>query len=328
MSNLDESVQCRRFRLPQVIVVGSINMDLIFRSRKFPSPGETIPGEDLCMVPGGKGANQACAAAILGATPCIVAQVGDDAFGRQSIDSLHKAGVNTSLIGISSRSTGTAMVNVLDDGENTILLSPGANATLTPDIALARLPSISRGDIVLLQLEVPLETVEVVVETVEAKGATVILDPAPFQSIPISLLRRVRYITPNQTECAALCSSLLQTPLDPNKSLQGIAEVIRRQGPESAILKLGSKGCYISTPSLESYIEPFAVEAIDSTAAGDVFNAAFAVALSEKQSTWESAYFANAAAALSVTKRGAQSSIPTRADVDAFLNSRRQTRLA
>lgn len=304
-----------------ILVVGSINMDLIVPSARFPAPGETVLGGDLQIVSGGKGANQACAAAKLGAFTRLVACVGDDLFGRRSMQSLQEAGVDTTLVGVSERFTGTALITVRPDGENSIVLSPGANSSLDARTALAALPSLRGGDIVLLQLEIPLETVEAVARHAHDCGATVILDPAPIQPLPPSLLACVDYLTPNQTEAAALLG-LEETALTDLAALEEVAAALLAMGCRAVILKLGAQGCFLSGPKGSAYIAAFPVTGVDTTAAGDVFNGAFAVALSEGATPQDAARFGNAASAISVTRMGAQSSVPNRAQTDTFLASR------
>ena len=293
-------------------------MDLIVPTARFPSAGETVQGGDLRMVPGGKGANQACAAARLGARTILIAQAGKDAFGRQGIQSLQDAGVDTTFVGFSERSTGCALICVRPDGENTIVISPGANATLDPGMALAALAPLRQGDIVLLQLEIQLETVEAVASYAHGCGATVILDPAPVQSLPRTLLECVDFLTPNQSESAALLG-LAGTELDNLKDVEQAAAAILAMGPRAVILKLGARGCFLAGQEASEHITAFPVDSVDTTAAGDVFNGAFAVSLSEGRPTREAAIFASAASALSITRAGAQSSIPDRAQTDQFL---------
>ena len=293
-------------------------MDLIVPACRFPTAGETVQGRDLRIVPGGKGANQACAAAKLGALTHMLAQVGSDTFGNLGRRSLEEAGVDTSLIGISERSTGAALIVVRPDGENTIVISPGANETLEAPMALAKMPSIGPGDFVLLQLEIPLKTVEAVAKFSHDRGATVILDPAPIQPLPPTLLKCISYLTPNRTESAALLGIPESDLQDLNRVGEAAAKILA-MGPRTVILKLGSGGCWLCGPEGSERVPGFSVTSVDTTAAGDVFNAAFAVALSEGAAPPQAARFGNAAAALSVTKMGAQSSIPDRAQTESFL---------
>ncbi len=307
--------------MSDIWVVGSLNIDLIVPTARFPSAGETVLGGDLGTAPGGKGANQACAAARLGARTFLIAQAGKDSFGQQVMQSLQDAGVDTASVGFSERSTGSALICVRPDGENTIVISPGANATLDPARALAMLTSLRSGDIVLLQLEIPVETVEAVASYAHACGATVMLDPAPVRPLPHSLLKCIDFLTPNQSESAALLG-IAETALDNLDEVERAAAAILAMGPRAVILKLGARGCFLAAPEGSTHIAAFPVTSVDSTAAGDVFNGAFAVALSEGRAPREAAVFASAASALSITRPGAQSSIPDRAQTDHFLLSR------
>jgi ribokinase len=250
----------------------------------------------------------------------MLAQVGNDSFGNLSRRSLEEAGVDTSLVGVSARSTGAALIVVRPDGENTIVISPGANETLEATIALAKMPAVGPGDFVLLQLEIPLETVEAIAKFSFDCGATVILDPAPVQPLPRPLLESISYLTPNRTECAALLG-IAESDLQDLKLVGEAAEKVLAMGPHTVILKLGSEGCWLCGPGGSKHVPGFSVSSVDTTAAGDVFNAAFAVALSEGAIPWQALRFGNAAAALSVTKMGAQSSIPDRAQTERFLTS-------
>jgi ribokinase len=301
-----------------VIVIGSANMDLVLQVARLPREGETIAGGDLALCPGGKGANQACAAGRLGASAVLIAQVGRDPFGSKLLESLEANGVETARVGIANRPTGCASIYVLPDGENSIVISPGANATLDPETALGRLDRLYEGDLLLSQLEVPIATVQTALRRAKAAGATTILDPAPAQPLPPDLLAAVDFLTPNQTEAAVLLG-------DPGCHLTGfddaepVARALLKLGPKAVVLKLGSLGCFVADRSICAPVPAFAVDALDSTAAGDVFNGAFAVALVEGKPILEAAMFANAAAAISVTRRGAQSSIPGRDEADAFL---------
>jgi ribokinase len=299
-------------------VVGSANMDLVLPVGRIPRAGETISGGDLALIPGGKGANQACAAGRLGAAVSMIAQVGEDAFGSALIRSLEAAGVDAAGVGRASLPTGCALIYVLPDGENSIVLSPGANAALDAATATARLGGLAPGDFVLLQLEIPLETVGAVAHAARTAGATTVLDPAPGRSLPPSLLRLMDYITPNQTEAAVLLG-------EPGNEIRGVSEAadaaakLAQLSGAAIAIKLGRLGCFILSDTASAHIPAFPIEAVDATAAGDVFNAALAAGLSEGRPLTEAARFANAAAAISVTRRGAQSSIPDRAEVEAFL---------
>ena len=304
----------------KIFVVGSLNIDLVTRMERLAREGETVAGSDLMLFPGGKGANQACAAGMLGGRSAMVGQVGADPFAGHLLASLERAGVDTAGVGRSERATGAAFISVLPDGENAIVISPGANATLTPDVALPRLAALEKGDLLLAQLEVPLETVEAVLAYAAERGAVTILDPAPARPLPCALLRHVTYLTPNQTE-AALLLGKPDLEIDGFDAAREAARGLLALGPAAAVLKLGRQGCFVAANGFNGGVPGFAVEAVDTTAAGDTFNGAFAVALAEGMSLADAAIFANAAGALSVTRPGAQSSIPPRDEVDVFLKA-------
>lgn len=307
----------------EIVVIGSVNMDLVLPVARLARAGETISGGDLALFPGGKGTNQACAVGRLGGRVAMIGQVGNDAFGAKLTASLDQAGVDTSRLGISDSPTGCACIYVLPGGENSIVISAGANATVLPENALAKLDLLREGMYLLSQLEIPLVTVQAALARAKAAGATTILDPAPVRALPPELLRNVDFLTPNQSEAAALLG-------DPNleirefREAERVAERLLALGPAAAVLKLGSLGCYIAAGKVRAAVPGYEVSAVDTTAAGDVFNGAFAVALAEGKDVLGAARFANAAAAISVTRLGAQSSIPSREEVEAFL-SRRNT---
>lgn len=274
-------------------------MDLVLRVPRFPVAGETLAGGDLELHAGGKGANQACAAAKLGGTVIFIGCVGRDAFGERLTASLQDAGVQTGHLRKADRATGCASIYVTAEGQNSIVISPGANADVSAADVQVALADLTCDDLVLLQLEIPLETVRSVLEMAKVVGATAILDPAPAQNLSAALLRLVSILTPNETE----------------------AGVVLERGAGAVILKLGASGCQIQEASGCIAVRGFAVNAVDTTAAGDVFNGALAVGLAEGLTMAAAARFANAAAAISVTRAGAQTSIPARAEVDAFLHS-------
>ena len=274
-------------------------MDLVLRVPRFPVAGETLAGGDLELHAGGKGANQACAAAKLGGTVIFIGCVGRDAFGERLTASLQDAGVQTGHLRKADRATGCASIYVTAEGQNSIVISPGANADVSAADVQVALADLTCDDLVLLQLEIPLETVVSALEVAKVVGATTILDPAPAQKLSAALLRLVSILTPNETE----------------------AGVVLERGAGAVILKLGASGCQIQEASGCIAVRGFAVDAVDTTAAGDVFNGALAVGLAEGLTMAAAARFANAAAAISVTRAGAQTSIPARAEVDAFLHS-------
>lgn len=294
-----------------IVVVGSINMDLVVRAPRHPAPGETILGTDFQTFPGGKGANQAVAAARLGGRVRMIGRVGEDGFGDQLVETLRRDGVDTSFVrrteGIAS---GVALITVSESGQNNIVVVPGSNGGLTPEDVLASQDAFEDAAVVLIQLEIPLETVQEAVRVARDYGARVILNPAPAQSLPPELLAQVDYLVPNEHELKQLSGGAVSTlPQDQRQRL----------GVGCLIVTLGSSGVEVVEKNGIHRILPHTVQAVDTTAAGDAFVGAFGVALTEGRSTSEAAAFGNAAGALSVTKAGAQPSLPTRAELEEFL---------
>lgn len=300
----------------RVLVLGSLNADLVVEAERLPRPGETLGGGDLCTYPGGKGANQALAAARLGARVSMAGAVGRDHLADLLLRSQQDAGVDCSAVARVDRPTGVALITVLPGGQNAILLSPGANHTVTPDAAEQACCALAKGDLLLCQLETPLEAVVAAMRTARARGATTMLDPAPAQEMSDETLALADILTPNETEAAMLTG--LPADAEPDR----IATVLLGRGPRIVILKRGERGSYVATHSGAVFDVPArAVEAVDTTAAGDVYNAALACALAEETALPDAVRFATAAAAISVTRRGAQPSAPNRDEVDALLSS-------
>jgi ribokinase len=306
-----------------IVVVGSINLDLVVGANRLPSPGETITGNSFATFFGGKGANQAVAAAKLGHPVAMVGSVGHDNFGTQLRRGLEDAGVDVSAVTAVDESSGVALITTGSQGENNIVVVPGANARLTPASLEKASSLLDRAGILLTQLEVPLETVEFLAEFAQKREIPLMLDPAPARELDHSLLRRVSWFTPNETE-----ADLLMTTSDgaaEDRSDAGLSRVARGfldRGVKNVILKLGSRGCLIAQAARhELHVPAFAVTAIDTTAAGDAFNAGFAVGLMRGLEVSSAATFASAAAAISVTRHGAQPSMPTAAEVDRFLGT-------
>ncbi len=284
-------------------------MDLVTQTNTIPKVGETILGEHFFTVPGGKGANQAVAAAKLGGDVTLLGCVGDDAFGNELKQHLQTQGIHTDYIHtISAISTGVASIT-LSEGDNSIIVVPGANHKLTPQLVLQHEELISNADILLLQLEIPLDSVVKATELAQKHKVPVILNPAPMQELPENLILQATYITPNEHELESLLAST-------NLS-QDEAEELKAK----SIVTRGSKGIQLHQDGKDQLISGYEVEAVDSTGAGDTFNGALAVSLSKGLSLLEASEFANAAAALSVTKLGAQSGMPTKDEVDSFLKS-------
>jgi ribokinase len=297
-----------------ILVVGSINMDLVISAERIPAPGETLRGTGFQTHPGGKGANQAVAAARLGYPVAMIGMVGSDAFGHALRDQLAAAGVDTGAVGTADGASGVAVITVAANGENSIVVEAGANRSVTPAYLDQHAARIAGAGIILAQLEIPLETVLHLAQLCAAANVPLILDPAPACSLPQHLFPQIAWFTPNSTEAAAYTgSAVASTPAASARDLLAL-------GCRGVILKRGGDGSYLlNRDGLEGAIKPFPVNAIDTTAAGDAFNGAFATALMLGRSPLESATFASAAAALSVTRTGAQSSMPTYAEVQAIL---------
>jgi len=302
----------------RIVVVGSANMDIVLPVARLAAPGETILGGDVAFFPGGKGANQAAAAAKLGGVVWLVAEVGPDPFGAALVSSLQQAGVLTEHVGVSSRPTGCACIYVLPEGENSIVVSPGANAALDPRTATARLEAVGDVGFVLSQLETPLDTVTAVFASARARGATTVLDPAPAQALPAALLQSVDFLTPNQPEAATLLGDARPVIRDFADAEEAAVRLLSL-GPKAVVMKLGALGCLVVDRQERHRAKAHQVQAVDTTAAGDAFNGAFAVALAEGRTVAEAAAFANAAAGISVTRPGAQSSLAGRGEVERFL---------
>lgn len=304
--------------IPKVLVVGSINMDLVIRAPRFPQPGETVIGEEFGTFPGGKGANQAVAARRLGAEVRMIGKVGNDSFGLKLREGLALEGVDVSGVSISKdRSTGVALIVVDQSGQNSIVVSSGANMSLSPHDLEEHEEGFAWARVVLFQLESPLETVLEGIKLAREKGAYVILNPAPARSLPQEIWKEVDLLVPNKTEAAILANDSLQS-LDPERT----AREFINKGVKEVIVSLGEKGClYVSSHKVISH-PAFNVQAVDSTAAGDAFVGALSVGTALGWEIEKSIVFASASGALAVTKKGAQSSLPSRKEVEEFLRVR------
>jgi ribokinase len=302
-----------------IVVVGSINIDLVASTQHIPAPGETISGSDFQVHPGGKGANQAVAVARLGYPVQMIGRVGNDAFGTQLREHLVSAGVDGSAVMTTEGPSGVAVIVVADSGENSIVVVPGANAHLSPKDLDDHVELIRSAGIVLTQLETPLETVLHLAAICSREGVPLILDPAPARSLPKELIQGVTWFTPNESEAAFFMADSAQAGTSAET-----AEALMERGARGVVLKLGARGAYVATAEgLRAAISPFHVEAVDTTAAGDCFNGAFATALCQGQDPVASARYAAAAAAIAVTRVGAQPSMPTAIEVQAMLESGR-----
>ncbi len=299
-----------------VVVVGSINMDLVAYTARIPTEGETVIGTAFQTHHGGKGANQAVAVARLGFPVAMIGRIGDDAFGVQLREHLKDEGVNVHGVSTSRCSSGVAVIVVSDAGENCIVITPGANALLTPEDLDANIEVLRGAGIVLTQLEIPTETVQYLATICERERVPLILDPAPAKQLPEGVLDKVDWFTPNETEATFFIGNGADNLHEPTL----MAQTLLANGVRGVILKLGSRGAYLaSADGLRARLEPFTVHAVDTTAAGDAFNGAFATALLMKKGPVESARFAAAAAALSVTRPGAQTSMPRLVEVEQML---------
>ncbi len=305
----------------RLVVVGSLNADFVVRAGRFPSAGETVLGETFAMFPGGKGANQAYGAAKLGGAVSMVGQVGNDAQAEVLKANLASAGVDVSGVGRDPAvSSGIAVIGIEASGQNRIVVVPGSNGTFTPDRLEPVRDLIGSASIVLLQLEIPMATVHAAAGLARRAGACVILDPAPAAPLPDDLLGSADYVTPNETELAVLTGTPPEERLT-REGAAGRARELLARGARKVIVKMGAAGALLVEASRERFWPARRVEAVDTTAAGDAFNAAFAVALAEGKGEEEAGAFACAAAAVSVTRPGAQPGMPSRDDVRRLMET-------
>ncbi|MBN2289367.1 MAG: ribokinase [Candidatus Glassbacteria bacterium] len=296
-----------------IVVVGSSNMDLVIKAARIPRPGETILGGEFVMVAGGKGANQAVAAARLGAEVYFVARVGRDPFGEKMLENFRRDGICTDyVVQDEKHASGVAMIVVDESGENSIVVAPGANGVLRPADVVAAEEVIAAADSVLLQLEVPLETVACAAQLGARHGTRVILDPAPARALPDELLAAVSLITPNETEAEILTG----IAGDDEDSARAQAAAIRSRGVGTVLVTRGASGSLLDDGSSVRVFPAPRVKSVDSTAAGDCFNGALAASLAGGAGLPEAIGFASAAAAFSTTRLGAQDSLPGKADLE------------
>ena len=295
-----------------IVIVGSITMDLVTRTPRIPAIGQTLIGTGFETTPGGKGANQAVAAARLGYPVAMVAKVGDDAYGPALIENLKRAGVATAGMSQVAGSSGLAPMFVADDGLNAIVVVPGANGKMDRAVVDQHAALIRSAGMVLCQLEIPMDTLSYTLDFCAQAGVPVMLDPAPAADLPSAIWQQVAWFTPNETEAAHYVGD----GADAEESAKRLLE----KGLRGVVLKRGGEGSYVAVAGGDArWVKPFKVDAIDTVAAGDCFNGAFAVALLEGNDPWAAARFANAAAAICVTRKGAAASMPMRAEVDEFL---------
>lgn len=307
-----------------ITIVGSLNADLVVAVRRFPGPGETVTGQDFAVFPGGKGANQAFAAGRLsdGEIPVrMVGQVGGDAYGEWLRQSLSRAGVDVTHVRVAPEApTGLAMVTIDASGQNQIVVVPGANGSFNPAGLTAAHHAVADAAVVLLQLEIPLPTVQTAARIAREAGALVILDPAPARTVADVLLRSADYLTPNESELSVLTGGAPQATLRRGDAVTRARQLIAR-GARKVLVKMGRQGALLVTESFEHLQPAFPVEAVDTTAAGDAFNAGLGFALARGAAQGDAIRYAAATAAVSVTRPGAQPSMPSRAEVDALFNS-------
>jgi ribokinase len=301
---------------PSVLVIGSSNTDLIVKAERLPRPGETILGGEFATAGGGKGANQAVAAARAGGAVTFVARVGRDANGDRAVAGFSAAGIDVEYVTRDrSRPSGVALIFVGRGGENSIAVASGANEKLSPaDVRKAR-RAFLRAWVVLLQLETPLKTIEASVDLATASGVRVVLNPAPARPLPARLLARIYLLTPNESEAELLTGVAVAS----ERAAARAADAILALGVQNVAITMGSRGAFVAGPGVRQLIPGFKVKAVDATGAGDVFSGALVVALGEGKPLLEAARFGSAAAAISVTRFGAQPSAPTRREIEAVL---------
>jgi ribokinase len=304
--------------MSNILVIGSSNTDMTVNTTKFPKEGETILASGFKSSPGGKGANQAVAAARLGAQVTFATRLGNDNLGAQTKQLYQAEGIDCSLISTDPQAaTGVALITVNDKGANTIVVASGANMALMPE----HIPNLDKhillADIVLLQLEIPMQTVEFVIEKAKKYGKKVILNPAPACKLSDKLLDGLYLITPNQSEA----DLLIGTEITDEEPLRRAADLLRMKGVKNVIFTLGEKGIFLSTVNTSKYFDPPRVKTVDTTAAGDIFNGALAVAIAQNKDWDQAVTFAINAASISVTRAGALSSAPTLAELQQFEQS-------
>ena len=300
----------------RVVVVGSSNTDMIIQAARIPRPGETILGGQFAMAAGGKGANQAVAAARAGGQVAFIARVGDDVFGEQAVKGFAQDGIDVRhVIRDREAPSGVALIFVAADGENSIGVASGANGRLSPDDVQAAADVIGSADVLVMQLETPLETVRAAARIAAERKVRVILNPAPAQALDDEILERVSILTPNETEAELLTGIRVDSDENAGKA----ARALRSRGVRTVIITLGSRGVFVLADELTGIVPGFKVTPVDTTAAGDVFNGALAVSIGPERDLADAICFANAAAAISVTRLGAQPSAPKRAEIESFL---------
>lgn len=303
--------------MKRICVVGSLNMDLVVTVDRFPRPGETVMGREFAIYPGGKGGNQAVALGRLGADVLMVGKLGNDIFGEQYIKNLKDNGVSINGVRVEKGiSSGIAVIEVDNTGENNIVIVAGANEKVDRAFIDENWPLMEERDIFLFQLEIPLDTVLYAVEKLKKAGKIIVLDPAPARVLPDEILLNVDYITPNETEIEIITGLKIESIEDLHRACNWLIG----KGVRNVIAKVGKKGAYLASDYSFVHVPGFSVKAVDTTAAGDSFNAGFAFALAQGKGIIESIQFANAVGAISTTAKGAQSAMPSLKQVEAFMD--------
>ncbi len=307
----------------KIVVVGSSNTDMVIKLDRLPKPGETRLGGEFVTAAGGKGANQAVAAARSGGDVTLDARVGHDMFGERAIAGFVEHGITVEHVQLDKSPSGVALILVAADGENSIAVASGANAKLSPaDVQKAKI-AIAAADVLIMQLETPLPTVQAVADLAGARERLVILNPAPAQPLPTKLLKKISILTPNENEAKMLTG----VKIDGEASCARAAEILLRKGVGTVIITLGSQGAYVASAESAQLVPGFRAEAVDTTAAGDVFNGALAVALAEGMPMLDAVRFANAAGAIAVTRMGAQPSAPMRNEIEKLASRKGRRRV-
>ncbi len=304
-----------------IVVVGSSNTDMILKLDRIPRPGETILGGEFVTAAGGKGANQAVAAARAGGNVTVIARVGQDMFGERARAGLADCGINVDYVQTHAGPSGIALIFVDREGENSIGVGSGANASLAPDDVHRARTAFAIADVVIMQLETPLVTVQAAADLANACGALVILNPAPAQALPDELLQKIAIITPNETEAELLTGIEVVDEV----SCALAADTLLSKGVKTVVITLGARGAFVATSTSKLLVPGFQATPVDTTAAGDTFNGALAVALAEGMSIVEAVQFANAAAAISVSRLGAQPSAPQRGEIEDLISGNAST---
>ena len=300
--------------MKNICVIGSLNMDLVVNVDKMPKPGQTIIGSNFKEVPGGKGANQAVAMARLNGNVSMIGKVGEDGFGQTLINSLKNDKVDTTYIKTTKGATGVALITVDNNAQNSIVVSPGANFEVKEEDIDNNIEAIKNSDIVVLQLETPLNTIKYALKKSKELNKYTILNPAPALKLDDEIIKNVDLLTPNETELEIISGVSIETEED----IQKAAQIMIEKGVKELIVTLGSKGSLYINKEKSIFKKAYKVEAVDTTAAGDSYTAALAVALSKDKNIEEAMDFASKVGALSVLKEGAQSSLPTLEDVNNF----------